>query len=189
MAGLAPFFLTGANAKIRVNDNTLAFCTDLSYAISVNHVAPKVLGVYEATSIEPLSYMVSGSFSIIKYAAELKEAQPGKSPDGVSNSGNGLGAWGPDNPLKSVGFGNDGRAHQNLDPSKLQTGTFFDIEVWQKTNVGNCLIAKLRDCRITQAEFSLNKKSPGIQRFNFQAIYADEDTFRAGISGTGQQFQ
>jgi len=188
MAGMVPFFLTGANAKIRLNDKTLAFCTDMAYTIQVNHVAPKVLGVYEATSLEPLSYSVSGTFTIIKYAAELKELVS-KAPDGVSNDGNGLGSWGPGNPFKAAGFGNDGRAHQNLDPSKLQTGTFFDIEIWQKTSVGNCFIAKIRDCRITQADFSIAKNTPGIQRFTFQAIYADEDTFKAGISGTGQQFQ
>ena len=35
MAGIRPTFITGANAKVRVNDKTLAFCTDLSYSVQV----------------------------------------------------------------------------------------------------------------------------------------------------------
>ena len=71
MAGQTPFFLTGANAKIRVNGVTLAFCTNLSYSIAVNHATPQVLGMYEGSSVEPLSYRVTGSFTIIKYTARI----------------------------------------------------------------------------------------------------------------------
>ncbi len=75
MAGMRPFFLTGANAKIRVNGKTLAFATSLSYRIEVKHEDPRVLGMYEGHSLEPVGYRVSGSFSIIRYVADVKDAQ------------------------------------------------------------------------------------------------------------------
>jgi len=95
MAGTIPFFLTGANAKIRGNNKTLAFCTNMSYSIKVSHINPKVLGMYEGHSIEPTGYEVTGSFSIIKYTrgmADMHDDLHGtKLPDGVQSSGNGLG--------------------------------------------------------------------------------------------------
>ena len=189
MAGLAPFFITGATAKIRVNDRTLAFCQDFQYSVKVKHQAPKVLGRYEVDSLEPQGYEVSGSFSVIRYARDLKDGLEGagyKVPQGVNNDGNGIGSLSGNG---KVFFDSDGRAGDNLDPSALKYATFFDIEVYQKTAVGQCGIAKIRQCRIEQADFNLaGKAAPAIQRFVFKAIFLDEDTFRANFSGAGQQF-
>lgn len=186
MAGVRPFFLTGANAKIRVNGKTLAYCTNLSYSVKINHATPQVLGMYEASSVEPLSYMVTGQFSIIRYVADVANEVSGKHPDGTKNHGNGIGNWGVDN----VSFSNlaDGRAYENLNPKKLHQATTFDIEVVQKTEGKNVTASKIRDVRITQADFSLSKKAVATQTFNFTALYADEDSFIADFSGLGQQF-
>ena len=73
MAGVTPFFITGANAKIKVNGKTLAFCIDLQYSIQVLHQTPKVLGMYEGTSVEPLGYSVEGGFTIVRYAKDIKK--------------------------------------------------------------------------------------------------------------------
>ena len=115
MAGLKPFFLTGANAKIQVNNRTLAYCNNLSYSVQVNHASPRVLGMYEPTSIEPLSYLVTGSFTVIRYTADVKGNVGGKTPNGVFEGGNGIGNWGPDGLLKRLAEGfnlsaPDGRA-------------------------------------------------------------------------------
>lgn len=190
MAGLAPFFITGANAKIRLNNKTIAFAQDFSYSVVVKHIAPKVLGRYEVDSIEPMSYEVSGSFSIIRYAKGLKEELGNagyKVPDGVSNDGNGIGAWDAGGKLF---LDSDGRPGDNLDPSAMKLGTFFNIEVYQKAAGGRqCGIARIRDCRIQRADFSLaGKRAPAVQRFTFTAIFADEDSFVANFSGIGQQF-
>jgi hypothetical protein len=188
MAKRAPFFIVGATAKIKVNDQTLAFCQDFSYSVVVAHATPHVLGQYESNSIEPLLYEVSGSFSVIRYTRNAVKntidsgAEP---PDGVSNLGNGIGSWGANN---FGNLGSDGRANENLDPSVLHVGTFFDIEVYQKVAGTVRGIAKLRNCRIEKADFAMAKTSPGTQRFTFRAIYADEDSFIAGFSGQGQQF-
>lgn len=200
MAGIAPFFITGANAKIKINGVTLAFCTDLSYSVVVNHATPTVLGMYEPTSIEPLSYKVTGSFGVVRYANSVKEqleAQGFKTPDGVSPDGNGVGGFSTNKGdtvasaiFRSGAIGNDGRAHESFDPSKLQSATFFDIEIYQKMPNGGELrgVARLRNCRISRADLGMNKKSPTIERFQFMALYLDEDSFIADFSGNGQQF-
>lgn len=196
MAGLAPFFLTGANAKVVLNGKTLAFCTDLSYSVQVNTVTPKVLGMYEGSSVEPLGYQVTGSFSIIRY---MKDIEGGRAvvPNGVTpnDAGNGVGNWGSawgsgiGSFLANAGVGNDGRANEALDPSKFDHGVTFDIQVYQKSPDGSQHgVVNIRNVRVTQADFSISKKTPAMQRFNFVALYADEDSFVANFSGRGQQF-
>lgn len=189
MSGLAPFFITGANAKIKMNDKTIAFCQDFSYTVNVKHAAPKVLGLYEVDGLEPLSYEVSGSFSVIRYARDLKgylEEEGYGVPKGVSDDGNGLGSF---SSSGKTFFDSDGRAGDNLDPSALKYATTFDIEIYQKSAAGQVAVARVRNCRVERADFSLaGKAAPATQRFTFRAIFADEDSFLAGFSGTGQQF-
>ena len=195
MSGMKPFFITGATAQVRLNGKVMAFCTDVSYSIQVLTMTPKVLGMYEGSSVEPLGYTVSGGFSIIRYAKNA-EAATGSAPHGVAanDAGNGVGNWGPvwgggaSAFLAANGVGNDGRANEALDPSKFENGITFDIEVYQKTPNGNIGVAKIRSVRITQADFQMQKKGPAIQRFSFAALYVDEDSFQANYSGTGQQF-
>lgn len=225
MAAVRPFFITGANAKIVLNGKTMAFCTDLSYSVAVLTQTPKVLGMYEGSSVEPLGYTVSGSFTVIRYAKDAKANIGANAPNNTTpnDAGNGIGNWGSawggglGSFLAANGVGNDGRPNENLDPSKLQNGTTFDIQVYQKipapsstsnadqqlgndvtsvlntitgdqTQTGNIIgVANIRKCRITQADFSITKKGAAIQRFNFVALYADEDSFVANFSGTGQQ--
>ena len=195
MAGTRPFFLTGANAKIRINGVTLAYVTNLSYTVNVNHATPTVLGMYEPTSIEPLSYRVNGSFTVVRYIADIKGDIGGKTPESSSSRGNGIGNWGPEGTLEkfAAGFdikkGIDGRAYENLNPQVLHKATGFEIEIFQKFDGGQRSVARIRDARITMANFNLAKKAPANQTFNFSAIYADEDSFIADFSGSGQQFE
>jgi len=57
------------------------------------------------------------------------------------------------------------------------------------TGTGQVGIAKLRNCRITQADFVLSKRSVARQTFQFMARYADEDSFLADKSGVGQDLE
>lgn len=196
MANQKSFFLTGANAKIKINHRTIAFCTNISYSITVNHAAPILLGMYEGSSVEPLSYVVNGSFSIIRYTAGiLADSGGGVNGMEVKDTGNGIGAWGPEGILERIKAGialeeskADGRVYDNLNPKKLEKATGFDIEIHQKYNDGNAshTVAKIRNCRITSANFNLNNKSPATQSFNFRALYVDEDSFLSDFSGLGQ---
>lgn len=225
MAGTRPTFITGATAKIKLNGKTMAFCQDFSCSIAIATQTPKVLGKYEGDSVEPLSYVVSGGFSVVRYAKGIREAVGGRGfPNGIAenDAGNGVGNWGTQwggslgDLLARNGVGNDGRAHEALDPSKFASGTTFDIQIYQKvpnphagsgglsnfltgatsileggTNSGpsndpstNYIgILNVRKCRITRADFALQKKGPLVERFTFVALYVDGDSFVANSSG------
>lgn len=197
MSNIKPFFITGANCKIKLNGKTLAFATDISYSVQIITQTPKVLGMYEGSSVEPLGYSVSGSFTIIRYAKDVKKSGFQNIPYGATknDAGNGVGNWGgtwgdsADDFFASAGIGDNGRANEALNPSKFDKGTSFDMEIYQKMPDGSQAgVAKIRSARISQADFSLNKKTVATQRFNFVALYVDEDSFTADFSGFGQQF-
>jgi hypothetical protein len=194
MAGQQPFFITGANAKIRVNNKTMAFCTNLSYSVTVATQTPHILGLYESTSVEPLSYNVAGSFTIIRYAKDAKANHNGEVPSGIAanDAGNSVGNWGgvwggtTGDLLARNGIGNDGRANEALDPSKFDNGVAFDIQVYQKTPGGDIGISNIRNARITKASFNIQKRGPATETFEFMAQYVDEDAFVANQSGSAQ---
>ena len=192
MANLAPFFVTGASCKIKVNGVTLAYATNFSYSVSIPHARPKNLGSYESNSLEPLSYDVSGSFDVVRYVDGLKQKMEklGYSvPDGVSNLGNGLGGWSPfagrNVSIKNISA-SDGRANESLDPSRLSDAITFDIEIYQKLPDGSVTgIARVRSARITGMGSSITKRGTMVQSFQFAALYLDEDSFIADSSGAG----
>jgi hypothetical protein len=188
MAGKQPFFLTGANAKIKVNGVTLAYATNVSYRVEVIHEDPRILGMYEGHSLEPVSYRVSGNFSVIRYVADAKDRIPG-SPSGANVAGNGAGYMSPDGSLlqKAAGVRPDSR--EFFDPKLMDRHAGFEIEIFQKMPSGDPLpVAKIKGAKLTLSEFSMDKKSPAIQNFAFRALYADEDSFKTRFSGRGQQF-
>lgn len=184
MAGKRPFFITGSNVKIKVNGKTMAFCTDLNCTVQIITQTPKVLGKYEGSSVEPLGYSVSGSFTLIRYAksaTDVATKNHGSSPDGTSSHGNGVGNW------TETHLG--GATDIQTNPGDLSNGSTFDIEVYQKlqaspgSNKENLGILKIRNARITQADFSISKRDAARQRFSFVALYVDEDSFKADFSG------
>lgn len=193
MSGVQPFFITGANAKIRLNNVTLAYCTNVQYTIAVNHASPVLLGMYEPASLEPLSYKVTGSFTVIRYVADAAD-KIGSAPDKASKKGNGIGYWGPDGFFKKLigglnPSGADGRPYDSFNPAKLDKAAMFSMEILQKLSNGETMsLANIRDCRITQAALTMNKAGAVTQTFNFSALYVDEDSFKADFSGFGQQF-
>jgi hypothetical protein len=141
----------------------------------------------------------------------------GNAPRSVDNKGNGIGATQETNILKKLGKAVDitqldGRSWDNMNPSKMHFATTFDIEIYQKySNVAESApsgilgrlagmltgakpngatkgVAKIRNCRITRADFAMTKKSAARETYQFVALYADEDSFIADFSGVGQQF-
>lgn len=190
MANISPFFITGANCKIKVNGLTLAFATDLSYSVSVPHTRARVLGMYEVDSLEPTGYDVQGTFTVIRYISDLKsrlESLGISAPDGVSDLGNGIGSWTSINAgssvAKKLGNGNDGRADKSLVPSSLQDAVTFDIEVYQKIPQDGILgVSRIRNARIVQAQAQITKRGLMTQVFQFSAQFLDEDSFLANSS-------
>jgi len=189
----APFFISGGNAKLRVNGVTLAYVTDFKYSIKINHQDVRILGVYEHDTAEPLSYDVNGSFTIIRYVEGMvKRAKDARQavPNGANNAGNGVGSWTKGSTtavgrLKAGQFG-DGRANEALDPSTFQNSTWFDIEFYQKIGNGQTGVARIRNCKITSADAQVSKRGLMTQTFTFIANAVDEDSFIANSSGVGQ---
>jgi hypothetical protein len=190
MANVSPFFVTGANCKIKVNGLTLAFATDLSYSVSIPHTKARVLGSYEVDSLEPLSYDVGGSFTVIRYISDLKSklaSQGIAAPSSVSDLGNGIGSWTKINTdshiARRLGDGSDGRADRSLIPASLKDAVTFDIEIYQKLPNGETLgISRIRNARITQMGTQITKRGLMVQNFQFSAQFLDEDSFMADSS-------
>lgn len=208
MSGKVPFFLTGANAKIKVDGVTLAMCTDVAYSVRVKHANPHVLGVYESFSNDPLSYEVTGSFTVVRYCSGLKDfLHGGATEDPVVKAANDalfssthLGRDRPSPRGKQYGTPNDvspkgngigawgqtSVVKESLDPGQLYRAAGFDIEIIQKAGTATGIIARLRNCRVVGSDFRLTRRGVAVQTFTFQANYADEDSFSATISGVGQ---
>jgi hypothetical protein len=178
MSGIKPFFVTGANVKILVNGKTMAFCTDFSCTVDVITQTPKVLGKYEGSSVEPLGYTVAGSFTLVRYAKNAVNDIGGKNPSGTINEANGIANW-----RGSLYPGSN--SDIQLNPADLENASAFDIEIYQKlsNNDEGLGVIKIRNARITRAEFAVSKRSVATQRFSFMAQYADEDSFKADFSG------
>jgi hypothetical protein len=202
MAGIKPFFVTGDKVKLVVNGKTMAFATDFTASVQILTQTPHVLGMYEGTSVEPLGYNVSGSFSIVRYVKNAEGNIGGTPPNGVdpNDQGNGVGSWGNTAagvlgvfaggglPNSGRASAQDGRADEALNPTTYNQGTSFDIEVFQHQPNGDPLgVVRIRSARISRADFSVNKKNPAMDRFEFVGLYLDGDNFYAQSSGGGQQ--
>lgn len=214
MGGKKPFFVTGANCKLKINGVTMAYATDLSYSVTIAHQSMKVLGLYEADTQEPLTYSINGSFTLIRYVDSMKKKNE-NCPAGAHDRGNGVGSFTKNDVIgNTVGnFSNEGNAHESLDPSKLSQSSTFDIELYQKvpgvdfsgsalgsflqgrqagfnrgSNLDTLGISKLRDCKIIGVATNVNKRGVMTQTFSFIANYLDEDSFVSSSSGVGQQY-
>lgn len=228
MSGKLPFFLTGANAKILLNNKTVAFCTDVSYKIMVKHASPRVLGRFEVEVHQPVSYDVTGTLTIIRYGRGLQAFFAGHQPDDVNNAGNGIGSFGLSNFGGQVGSALglpdasgqfDGKAYEAFNPSRFFQSKMFNIEIRQKIpqaapppndlisqgkqligNINDVLsknltnpkpdetpVVLIRDCRMEEMSFTLNKRGAAIHTFSFKARYVDDDTYIARASGVGQE--
>jgi hypothetical protein len=160
MSGKHPLFTTGSNCYIKINDIRIAYATGLEVDVSIPHTSYYTLGRYEPENIQPASYSVKGSFTVLKYIEGLKDKLHKQVPDGSSNYGNSIGAMSPSggdlvgggvvaDKLFEVGgisaiggavvgvttsmMGNmmDSKVQFSLIPKYLNQSVFFDIEVYQ----------------------------------------------------------
>lgn len=141
MANKSSFFLTGANARIIINNTTVAYATDISYNVHVEHAEPRVLGRFEVETIQPLAYNVEGQLSIIKYARGLKSYLKERAPDNASDNGSGVGSLRSGSALGAVGSALglpttdgqfDGGADEAFVPGRFFQSKMFNIEIRQK---------------------------------------------------------
>jgi hypothetical protein len=172
MSAKKPGFITGANAKIKMFDKTIAFVTDLSYNIDVQTIPIEAMGRYEAYSNEPVGYTVQGGFSVIRYTPYAKTALI----DDVADSGN---------ATSKIASG----ASAHFDPSQLLESETFDIEVNQKINeTSDQKLVKICDCRMTRRGMQLNKRGVWVEQYGYIGLLlkdtSDAETDQAGNSGS-----
>jgi len=140
MSGKTPFFLSGGNARILVNNKTIAYATNVTYRVSVKHASPRVLGRFEVETIQPLAYEVTGTLSVYRYGRDLQSYFGEHAPESVNNSGNGVGSLGLSSALGAVGSALgfpttdgqfDGGTNEAFNPARLFQSRMFNIEIRQ----------------------------------------------------------
>jgi hypothetical protein len=184
MAGKVPFFLTGCNAIIRVNNYTIAFATDVAFSTKIRQQSPRVLSKYEVETHVPLSYDVAGQFTIIRYARGIAGLLGATTVDKTNNNGNGLGSMG----ITSIGGTLKSAADLSSALQVFKTGdqdVLFDIEIQQKIQADTTTVFKLKGCRIDSIDIKMSKKGATTQSMTFKAVYFDDDTQLAsnGVGG------
>ena len=163
-----PIFITGANAKLKVDGKTMAYAQDVSYSVSVDTIPIETMGRYEAVTNEPVNYSVAGEFAIVRYTSAAVSAAAGI--DQAATGGNGLG-----NIKGKANLTNALSSHVN--PGKLLESITWDLEVYQKgAGAGtDAPVIKVLDCRITRKSGGLNKRGILVERISFVGLlHSDE---------------
>jgi hypothetical protein len=175
MAGKKPSFITGATAKIKAYGKTIAYAQDVSFNTTVTTIPIETMGRYEVVSNEPVAYFVDGALSVIRYTKEASA----NGMSGAATTGNAIGSWNP-------GGGNSGSSDKSFDPSKLLTSESFDLDIFQKTEDGDLLVTKIRDCRMTRKGGGINKRGVLVEQMSFNGILQDNgDDANNVVGGSG----
>ena len=179
--GMMPTFITGANARVKVDGKTFAYASDVSYSIGVDVIPIETMGRYEAASLEPVNYSVAGELAVVRYTKLAVSAGRGENLQGKDANGNGLGNV-------------TGVSGQNLsgqfNPGVLLKSKTWDLDVYQKkdqlagdTGIDATAVIKIKDCRFTSMSAGLTKRGILVDRFRFMGILAGDDSFFASNSG------
>ncbi len=173
MAGKTPSFITGATAKIKMGNLTMAYAQDVSYNTTITTIPIETMGRYEVVSNEPVAYFVDGTLSIIRYTKEASAM------NGAAANGNSV-----EQMINAPGSG--GVAGDGFDPARMIASETFDLEIFQKISggAGTESTGKLRDCRFTRKGGAINKRGILVEQFAFNAILMDNDSdVEVGNSG------
>ena len=192
MAGKQSAFITGANARIKAAGKTLAYCTDVSYNLTVQTIPIETMGTYEVRDNVPVAFTVDGTFSIIRYT---KNAASIKTPGDASINQSAING----NHPSAIGAP-DENLGKHLNPKQLlQSGT-FDLEIGERlalaagTGEGDVKgVFKVQNCRLTRRGMTLNKRGVYVDQYAYVGVLAGdtEDSGAAtedvvGPSGVGE---
>jgi hypothetical protein len=188
MAEKRPGFITGANARIKAFNRTLAYCSDVSYNVTVQTIPVESMGKYEVHSNEPVAYSVDGTFSIIRYTKNAHDMGISDVADSNHN--------GPDNIQDSA----KGNMNQHIDPASILGSQTFDLEIHEKRqataggsgaagDIGETEVFRVVDCRLTRRGMTLNKRGVMVDNYAFVGILAqDSDVADASkVSNSGDE--
>ena len=175
MANKKAGFVTGANAKIMIGTQTIAYATNVGYDISVQTIPIEGIGRYEVWSNEPVSYMCSGSLAVIRYTKRAEAS----GIDGAATEGNTLDQIATETANLS----------DHLSPAALLASETFDLMIYEKTSVAGVTnqVVKIVDCRLTRRSGNLDKRGVLMDQFTFVGILAGDaatDGLAVAPSGT-----
>lgn len=160
-----PGYITGANARVKIAGKTLAYCTDVSYNVTVQTIPIESMGKYEVHSNEPVSYTVDGGFSIIRYTKKAKALVGGA----AAATGNGVAYLGD----------GDTKVKEHLDPGSILTSETFDLDLFQNsaqavadssTGTEEISFLRITDCRVVRRGATLNKRGVLVENFAFVGV-------------------
>lgn len=175
MAGKRAGFVTGANAKIMIDNSTIAYATNVSYDINVDTIPIEGIGRYEAWSHEPVGYSCSGSFAVTRYTKRAAASNISK----VDANGN---------TIDQVETGAAGNMAQHLDPSQLLLSETFDVKIFEKTSdpALEYRVLEIKDCRLRRRSGNLDKRGALMDQYTFVGILAGDAGANdsAGISAS-----
>lgn len=171
---MKPGFITGANAKIKAFDETMAYCSDVSYNVTVQTIPVESMGKYEVHSNEPVGYTVDGTFSVIRYTKRAKDSKIAKVNGSAGNAPSEIG---------------DGSANmaEHMDPRAMLQSETFDLEIYEKGPgiTDEQEVFRVQDCRLTRRGMTLNKRGVMVDNYAYVGIvaYDTDDSYNVGPSG------
>jgi hypothetical protein len=185
MAGQVPSFVTGAKALVKITtgfgdaatDTVLAFCSDVNYSVNVQHIPIESLGIFQVITHEPVSYVIEGSFNVVRYATKIEEALVTNFRDltGVEKT--------------EAEFANDAQAAgvaDHINPAKLIESSSFDLKIQEREKeivegeAKRSTFFTIFDCRVTSRRSSLNKRNVLVDSYSFVGRLAQDGTLEAG---------
>ena len=163
MADKRAGFVTGANAKIKIGTQTIAYATNVGYDISVQTIPIEGIGRYEVWSNEPVSFMCSGSLAIIRYTKRASNS----SINNVAANGN---------SLDQITGANNSHLGQHLSPGALLASETFDLVIYEKgkDDATTSKVVQITDCRLTRRSGNLDKRGVLMDQFTFVGILAGD---------------
>lgn len=174
MANIKPGFVTGANAKVKVFDETLAYCSDVSYNVTIQTIPVESMGKYEVHSNEPVAYTVDGTLSIIRYTKRATDS-------GIADTND------PGNAPSEVGAANARSLAEHMDPRRMLLSETFDLEIYEKgpQTSDEREVFRVQDCRLTRRGMTLNKRGVMVDNYAFVGVlaYDRDDSYSVGPSG------
>lgn len=165
MSGKTAGFLTGANAKIMIDNKVMAYATNVGYDITVQTLPIEGIGRYEVWSNEPVSYSVTGSLTVIRYTTHATSANIDK----VNSSGNAISKVTLADSTKDL--------QDHMDPSQLLVAHTFDLHIYEKvdgTAANDIRVVTIKDCRLTRRSGNLDKRGVLMDNYAFVGIIAGD---------------
>lgn len=194
MANVLPNFSNGSALLISIDNQLVAYATNLSFSDDVTTAGVGGLGSFSYDALEPLSYSSRGGFTITHYSKDAMNAV--KAGSALSNFGtNGGASQAPkrsnDNPSvfggqAATSTGNSLLIANSFSPIGLLASRTFDIAVYQRQatldNFGattdiiqSGLVFRCVDCRLTSYSISFTPGSLVAEQLGFICIRIEDE--------------